>query len=81
MIFETTIFKRYKKRCSVALHQQLMVPITHESFSHPSQALVHVSQLMSTGKYHRLVGVVSQEVRNHVPRSGRLQVLDKLQLS
>lgn len=28
----------------------------------PSQALVHVSDLMSTGRYHRMVGVVSQEV-------------------
>lgn len=32
------------------------------------QALVHVSDLMSTGRYHRLVGVVSQEMREHVEK-------------
>ncbi|XP_075902995.1 m-AAA protease-interacting protein 1, mitochondrial [Nelusetta ayraudi] len=30
------------------------------------QALVHVSDLMSTGRYHRMVGVVSQEMREYV---------------
>lgn len=38
---------------------------------HPSQALVHVSNSMSSGRYHRLVGMVSSEVTHHAHTNWR----------
>ncbi|KAG8009807.1 m-AAA protease-interacting protein 1 [Nibea albiflora] len=34
--------------------------------SHPIQALVHISNLMSSGQYHRLAGIVPTETIEHI---------------
>ena len=36
--------------------------ISHLGVPLPSQALIHISDLLSSGRYHRLVGIVSREV-------------------